>query len=699
MDPKTPIEKITRLTPRQKAALKKLGIATADHLLNHFPYRYEEPGSLKQIGDIITGDYVRVWGTVTSIGYEKTWKKKMNIASATVTDRTGTIQAVWFRQPYVAKILREGTSAIFSGKISIRNKKYYLANPQYEIVPTNFAPQLSQSASLTPLYPTSAGISSLWMQHAIAKILSQAKIEDCIPPDMVAKYRLPEKDAALRMIHAPKNPAHMEAAKKRLAFEEVFLLQLSRLKDKEEMKGTPGAALRDVDEHAAEFRRLLPFELTNAQEKALSDILGDLKSGSPMNRLLEGDVGSGKTAVAACAAYVVAKNRMQAAYMAPTELLARQHFEGFWKALAGTGIKIGLLTSSISEKFPSKIARIPTHVSKAQLQKWAREGEIHILIGTHSIIEKKVSFHKLALAMVDEQHRFGVSQRSRLLKKNLVPPHFLTMSATPIPRTLALSIYADLDLSLIDELPPGRRSIETKIVPPKDRALAYEFIRQKLAQGEQAFVICPRIEEKNDQDIFAVEMKSAKAEYKKLAEKIFPEYTIGLLHGNLPPKEKEEVMNRFRAGTTNILVSTSVVEVGVDVPNATIMMIEGGERFGLAQLHQFRGRVGRGEKKSYCFIFPTTVSQVSNERLRALLKAKNGFELAEYDLAFRGPGELGGKNQSGVSDIGMEALKNIKLVEAARAEAKHIIETNALARYPLLAEKIKELRSEPLHFE
>ena len=478
------------------------------------------------------------------------------------------------------------------------------------------------------------------------------------------------------------------------------------MRQKDEIKKISGIGFKNLKKLKEEFLGLFNFQPTKAQLGAIDDVIKDFESGHPMNRLLEGDVGSGKTAVAACAAYMVAKNGMEATYMAPTEILARQHFENFCKLFKNSGIKMGLLTSSISDKFPSKVnPAFSTHISKNQLLKWVANGEIPILIGTHSLIEKKVVFKNLALAMVDEQHRFGVTQRSKLLKKNNPPagglPHFLTMTATPIPRTLALSIYADLDVSLLDEMPPGRKRIETKIIPPKERHLAYEFIRNKIEAGDQVFVICPRIEprELTQKGFLRAEMKSVKEEYKKLKEKIFPEFELGIMHGRLAPKVKEETMRRFKDGKYKILVSTSVIEVGVDIPNATIMVIEGAERFGLAQLHQFRGRVGRSEKQSYCFIFPGAYSAMVFKRLKALTETKSGFELAEYDLEFRGPGELSGKRQWGISDIGMEALRNLKMVEAARTEAKNIIEEKTLDQYPLLSEKIKALSREPLHFE
>ena len=705
----TTLEEIFKqLAPRQKAALKSLGLITAENLLRHFPYRYENPAEFKRISEIITGETVRIWGRVKKIDYEKTWKKKINIAYATVEDSTGKIKLVWFRQPYIAKMLPEGSCGIFSGKVATRREEYYIANPLYDIIPCNIIPDFSKTIipSLQPLYPGSYGVSSLWIQKAVAKISSQLEIKEFLPKDIIEKYHLPELGKAFRWIHAPKTKEHSEAAKKRFAFEEVFLVQLMRMRQKDEIKKISGIGFKNLKKLKEEFLGLFNFQPTKAQLGAIDDVIKDFESGHPMNRLLEGDVGSGKTAVAACAAYMVAKNGMEATYMAPTEILARQHFENFCKLFKNSGIKMGLLTSSISDKFPSKVnPAFSTHISKNQLLKWVANGEIPILIGTHSLIEKKVVFKNLALAMVDEQHRFGVTQRSKLLKKNNPPagglPHFLTMTATPIPRTLALSIYADLDVSLLDEMPPGRKRIETKIIPPKERHLAYEFIRNKIEAGDQVFVICPRIEprELTQKGFLRAEMKSVKEEYKKLKEKIFPEFELGIMHGRLAPKVKEETMRRFKDGKYKILVSTSVIEVGVDIPNATIMVIEGAERFGLAQLHQFRGRVGRSEKQSYCFIFPGAYSAMVFKRLKALTETKSGFELAEYDLEFRGPGELSGKRQWGISDIGMEALRNLKMVEAARTEAKNIIEEKTLDQYPLLSEKIKALSREPLHFE
>lgn len=691
-----------RLTTKQKTALQKLHLTTINDLVNHFPYRYEEPGSFKRIDELVTGEQVRIWGKVKKIDFEKTWKKRMNIAYATVEDQTGSIEMVWFRQPYIARMLPEGSCAIFSGTVGTRKGKAYIANPLYEIVPCSIVPEFTvpSTGSLMPLYSGSFGVSSLWFHKALQKILPQIELPETLPEYILERYHLPSRDTAVRIMHAPRDPAHTEAARKRFAFEEVFSIQLARMIQKESIKSAPSFALPRAEEYKKEFIDILPFRMTEAQLKSVDDIIKDFSSGTPMNRLLEGDVGSGKTAVAAAAAYIVARHGFQAAYMAPTEILARQHFEGFAHLFAHTArIKMGLLTSSYSEKFPSKINRgLATHVSRAQLLKWTKEGESSILIGTHAVIQKHVAFKHLALAMVDEQHRFGVGQRSKLLKKDTRLPHFLSMSATPIPRTLALSIYADLDVSIIDQLPKGRKAIDTKIAKPSERSKVYEFVRARIEAGDQAFVICPRIQEP-DKDAGGLEMKSVLEEAKKLKASVFADFEIGIMHGKLSPTEKDEVMKKFKNGDTHILVSTSVVEVGVDVPNATVMMIEGADRFGLAQLHQFRGRVGRGDKQSYCFILTDKASQANLERLKALTKAKNGFELAEYDLMFRGAGELSGGRQWGISDIGMEALKNIKMVEAARTEARAIISESRLEKYPALKERIEALHLDPVHFE
>ncbi|MBI2055279.1 MAG: ATP-dependent DNA helicase RecG [Candidatus Sungbacteria bacterium] len=706
----SPIEEIARLTPRQKLTLKKFGLTTLGDLLFHFPSRYEETGELKSIRDLGEGEKVTIIAEIVSLKAEKTWRKKMRVADGVVKDASGLLGVVWFNQPYVANILKAGEKVRLSGKVSRSKSGLVMTNPAYE--PLGKSENITYTPNaLTPVYPETYGITSRWLRFQIKKSLERiGSLPEVLPEATLKKYHLPRFDRSLRAIHFPKHPGEAEAARKRLSFEEIFLIQLNRQRERKRIEREKSFRIATDAELTKRFVESLPFKLTDAQRKAVWQILQDFQKPRPMARLLEGDVGSGKTIVAAAAALNVVASAHQAAYMAPTEILARQHFEEFIKRLAPFKIRIGLLTSSEARKFPSKVnPKKSTHTSKNQLLKWCLNGEIQILIGTHALIEDRVKFRKLAFVVVDEQHRFGVGQRRAAAKG--IRPHFLSMSATPIPRTLALTIYGDLDLTILDEMPPGRQPIETKVVSPREREGAYEFIREEVARGGQVFVICPRIEAKTaaagyrlpassfQQRMDWSEVKSVKAEYKKLAEEIFPDLRVGMIHGKLKPKEKEAVMKKFKNGEIDILVSTSVVEVGVDVPNASIMMIEGGERFGLAQLHQFRGRVGRGPRKSYCFVFTTGEEHYGSRRLKALQKAKTGFELAEYDLEFRGPGELSGKKQWGISDVGMEALKNIKMVEAARTEAALLIaEDEELKKYPLLRERVEKI-STTAHFE
>jgi len=704
----TAVEQVFRVTPRQRSALAKLGIRTARDILFHFPSRYESLGGLKRIKDLREGETASIIATVVGLQARKAWKSKMNMAEGVLQDETGALDVVWFRQPYVANMLRPGTRARFSGKVGRRKTLLVLQNPEYEPLADD---ETITTAALPYLavYPESYGITSRWLRHAIAKLLSEiGALADPIPPEILQKYHLPALARALGAIHQPKTLGEAEGARKRFSFEEIFLIQLSRQRERLRREKEPSFRIPTDTELLKRFLGTLPFPLTGAQERAIGDILKDFERRHPMARLLEGDVGSGKTLVAAAAALNAVAAGYQVAYLAPTEILSRQHFAEFIKRLAPFKIRIGLLTGAEAKKFPSKVnPRDATHISKSQMIRWCRDGEIQILIGTHALIEEKVQFKKLGFAVVDEQHRFGVRQRQKATKG--VQPHFLSMSATPIPRTLALTMYGDLDLSVLDEMPPGREPIETRIIAPSERDATYALVRREVQSGGQVFVICPKIEEKNTDDdaesgkpqsqakLDWAEVKSAKAEYKKLSEEVFPDLRIGLVHGRLKPTEKESVMQKFRKGDLDILVATSVIEVGVDVPNASIMMIEGGERFGLAQLHQFRGRVGRGTRKSYCFVFTTNGGET--RRLEALRKAKTGFELAEYDLQFRGAGELSGSKQWGVSDVGMEALKNIKMVEAARAEAQELVARDAdLAPWPLLAERVQAIDRQ-YHFE
>ncbi|MBU3925638.1 ATP-dependent DNA helicase RecG [Patescibacteria group bacterium] len=715
MDLNSTVEKEFRITERQKKALHNLGLKKIGDLLFYFPSRYENFSERKNIIDLQQNDKTTVYGKITDLKNERARFKKLHYTQAVISDFTGNIKAVWFRQPYIANILKIGDKVALTGKITSGKNGLYLANPSYEKISSY--ENLGEGGSLLAVYPETRGITSLWIRSAIRRISKgypwnipkgSPWIDDPIPEKILKKYHLPSLKSSLLFIHAPQKENDAEVARKRFAFEEIFFIQLARLKEKNEFKNHDSFNIKISQKELDNFISIFPFTLTNAQQKSIGHVINDFSKNSPMSRLLEGDVGSGKTAVAVVATYAIVKNGFQVAYMAPTEILAQQHFQSFINYFSQLRLttKIGLITSSECKKYPSKVKiNEATHISKSQLLKWTANGEIPILIGTHSLIQKNVKFKNLAFVIIDEQHRFGTRQRAQLVhqpatltNKRGRLPHLLSMTATPIPRTLALTIYGDLDLSLLDETPPGRKKIMTVVVPPNQRDRAYEQIRQEINDGRQAYIICPRIDEPDPEKLNALNVKAVKAEAKILQEKIFSEFKIEILHGKLKPKEKEKILEDFRANKIQILVSTSVIEVGIDVPNATMIVIEGADRFGLAQLHQLRGRVMRSTYQPYCFIFTDSKSSKTKERLDALVKTKNGFELAEYDLQFRGAGELGGTKQWGVSDLGMEALKNIKMVEAARLEAQNLLNQDPeLKKSPLVREKLS--RNNIIHFE
>ncbi len=731
MHPGDPIEKhFTRLKPEQKKALAKLGITTIRDLLYHYPARYEAAGPAGTISGATFGGEVTLYGTIRKPETKKAWKSRRPMAEAWLEDASGRIKLRWFSQPYIAKMLTDGQVVKVTGKVTGSSSSPYIANPAVdrsavrpeEAVDNLFAHnELPNGEALYPIYSESKGISSLWLLHAMKRVFearAHETIEDPIPEDILDRYNLPGLSTALVWVHAPRKQKDADAARKRFAFEEVFAIQLAVQSNK--AKSLKERALPvDANRKAlADFIASFPFPPTEAQNRAIEDIVANFEESHPMRRLLEGDVGSGKTAVAAATAYMVASSHpavdtgakgilkrrlggyLQVAYMCPTEILAKQHFSTFVSYFKQHPIPIGLITGSECRKFPSKIHKEEsTKISRAQFAKWVANGEIPIVIGTHALVYQSLQFQNLAYAIIDEQHRFGKAHRQKLVRKEGLSPHLLSMTATPIPRTLALSIYGDLDLSLLDEMPAGRKPVITETLGPEKREQAYERVREQLALGHQAYVICPRIDEPDPTKELALQAKSVKAEAARLKKDVFPDVEIDILHSKMIPKAKEEVMDRFAQGEVKILVATSVVEVGVNVPNATVILIEGAERFGLAQLHQLRGRVIRSTDQAYCFVLPEKYGPATRDRLKALVTAKNGFELAEYDLALRGAGELTGARQWGVSDIAMEALKNIKMVEAARKEASALIKADPeLKKYPKLR-AIAQRADESVHPE
>lgn len=708
----TPLMHIFRLTSVQERALKKLGVVSAGDLLRHAPSRYVAAGTLRAISDATPGERLAFAGTIHNIKTKKAFRRNIPIAEATIVDQSGSLDVVWFHQPYLAKMLREGTLVRVEGVVRPRGRggRLSLSNPRTE--PLAALPDglfshegAGRGDGFIPVYPESKGVTSNWIYHAIRRLLRGellASIADPIPPAILKTYNLPSLSTALIWIHAPQKESHYRSAQKRFAFEEVFFIQLDRLRARRAYDRQGAFAITGTQESVRAFSDTLPFPLTQAQKRALRDVCKDLERGSAMGRLLEGDVGSGKTVVAAAAVYAVIQAGFQAALMAPTEILARQHFENLSSLFSHAGIPIGLLTGSGGRKFPSKTdPQKATSISRAQILRWVKSGGLPLLVGTHALIQKSVEFKNFGLAVIDEQHRFGVNQRKTLVRGTSAPvPHLLSMTATPIPRTLALTVYGDLDLTLLDELPPGRKSIITEITERGNEERVYRKIREEVAAGRQAYVICPRINEPDPERETALAAKSVKSETERLDRNVFPDLTLGMLHGKMKPAEKESIMRQFAEGEINILVATSLVEVGLNVPQATIIVIEGAERFGLAQLHQLRGRVLRSSQQAYCFLFSESKSGDAKRRLKILTEAKSGFELAEYDLATRGPGELAGGRQWGISDIGMEAIKNLKMVEAARREAEKIIaEDPELLQHPHLREIAVSRAERGVHFE
>lgn len=724
----------------QRKALQRIGLVTIRDLLYYFPKKYIENSESAQIEYATQHDGEQIlYGKISQLKTGKTFKGKIPIATATLTDDSGHIKLMWMRQPYIAKMIQNDSLVKIVGKISTKKGSPICINPAIESIssiPTHTGAPLfgtDNQASFkyighcSPAYAETKGITSLWFYYAFKKIFADHRFLqefnascDPIPENIRQNYHLPAWHTALIWIHTPQKIADAEIARKRFAFEEIFFIQVRSQLEKAlsmQQKSFVIADHRNTDQ----FVERLAFSLTESQQKSIEDILQDMKKPHPMSRLLEGDVGSGKTAVAAAASYAVVKERpknqsfgtLQVAYMAPTEILAKQHFESFISLFKHLPISIGLITGKECRKFPSKVNPGGwTNISRTQLSKWVANGEIAIVIGTHALIQKSVHFKHLALVVIDEQHRFGTNQRQKLARKHDVTPHLLSMTATPIPRTLALTLYGDLDLSILDQMPSGRKPVQTKIVKPEEHNLAYEHIRKEIETGRQAYIICPRIEDSDEDELatalqnplidertIAIKMmKSVTGEAKRLKKEVFPKYRIGILHGKMKPLEKEKTMNAFLSHEIDILVATSVVEVGVNVPNASIILIEHAERYGLSQLHQLRGRVIRGIHQPYCYLATDTKSESSLERLQAIIKAKNGFELAELDLSIRGVGELYGAKQWGVSDIAMDAIRNIKMVEIARKEASLLVaEDTSLARYPIIKSRLAEQKE--IHFE
>lgn len=679
----TPLKKAIRTTGAHLKRLQEMGMLSVRDMLLYFPARYTDEREISRIAEIKIGEVNVVRAIVKSVKSRPSFRGRMAILTALLSDETGSVEAVWFNQPYLAKTLQPQSEVIISGKAKYDAKrgKLTLQNPVVELIK---AEQI-HTARIVPVYHETelaesyrgpGKISSKWIREKLFPLLPFAEyFPEFLPKEIIKENGFMKYSEAIRNAHFPETEERLDEAKKRLAFDELFLLQLAALHRRALWRKAAAAGAKKISadwELIKKFTHSLPWALTNSQKKAIYEIITDLGKPFPMSRLLEGDTGSGKTVVAAAAILSVVSAGFQACLLAPTEILARQHMKTLEAVLRPFEIKPALLSGSLKEKEKKEIAE------KLKL------GSTKLIIGTHALLQQHVGFKNLGLAIIDEQHRFGVKQREML--KTYGGPHILSLTATPIPRTLALILYGDQDLSLLDEMPPSRQKVITRIVPEVKRREAYRWIEREIEKGRQAFIIFPLIEESE-----LLQVKAATQEWQRLQQEIFPQLKIGLLHGQLAPLEKDEQMSKFANGKLDILVSTAVVEVGVDVPNATIMMIEGAERFGLAQLHQFRGRVGRGSEQSYCFLFPTVFNPLTLKRLHTLEKYHSGFKLAEVDLELRGPGEVYGTAQSGIPDLKMASLSDRATIKASQDCAITIIEKDPqLQTYPELLARIAE---------
>ncbi len=703
MNLSTSISELNRVGKTTARSLHRLGIYKVRDLLYWFPFRYEDFRRLVPIGDLHPGELVTIKGKIELLGNKRSWKRRTNITEGLVTDDTGSVRVVWFNQPFIAKNLKPGDVVFLSGKVRSDMLGAQLVSPTYEKADKETT---AHTARLVPIYPTTSGITQKQLRFLIAQVIDLVKdIPEWLPDEILEGSDLVPMGDALHGIHFPVDEKDLHAATARLKFDELFLIQLQAERARAQIKIQPAPPLKFFENEIKDFVAHLPFALTKTQKISAWEILQDLSKPHPMNRLLSGDVGSGKTVVAALALYDAVLNGYQAVFMAPTEILAMQHFQTLNKLLADK-MAIGLLSQSQQLTPLADLSNLSPAKSRQEWREQIKNGKLQIIVGTHALLSDEVKFRKLGLVIVDEQHRFGVDQR-KVIKEKGEGAHFLSMTATPIPRSLALTLYGDLELSIINELPPGRKKILTRLVEPSKRMAAYDFIRQQVKGGRQVFVICPLIEATEKEttgDEFVpinyftpdTEKKSVMSEYKKLSQKVFPDLKVEFLHGKLKGSDKEAIMAKFKAGQIDILVSTSVIEVGVDVPNASVMMIEGADRFGLAQLHQFRGRVGRSVHQSYCILFTDSNSKTALERLKFFEANHDGFKLAEKDLEMRGPGEVYGTTQSGLMNLRIATLADKDIIKIARSAAKLIIEN--LAKFPRLVKKIREWE-ESVHLE
>lgn len=667
MELATPLEKVRGVGTKTVEQFKAAGLKTVGDVIHFYPYKYDDFSKIVQIKDITPGK-ITLKAAVEDLQTKRV-RRGMHITQATLVDASGKVAAVWFNQPYRADQLRKVKGELFvSGEFALQGQKYQLVNPSVEQTGGAHV----NAARIVPIYRKISGLKP----HIVRKVLTELKpfiimLPETMPQEIIKKEKLISYADAIKFLHFPESQTQLAKAKERMGFEEMFSLVLASSLNKQENSKLTGWKIPFQKKAATDFVKMLPFKLTDAQRIAMWQIAQDFEKKHPMNRLLQGDVGSGKTVVAGMAASLAANQGFQSALMAPTEILASQHAETLDTLLRPLGIRVGLLTGSIKP------------AAKKQLYAAIKKGDVHLIVGTHALIQDKVEFHKLGFVVIDEQHRFGVAQRQKLLEKSIHMPHLLAMTATPIPRTLALTVYGELEISVLNELPKGRQTIETSIVSPNSRDSMYQKVENEIAKGRQVYVVCPLID-----DSPMSEKRSVEAEYEKLQKTSFAHRRIGLLHGQLSGEQKQKIMQKFSQGAIDILVSTTVIEVGVDVPNASIMIIENADQFGLAQAHQLRGRVGRGSHKSYCFLV-SSGSLKPTRRLQELARSQDGFYLAEIDLKIRGPGEIYGRAQHGQLNLQFASLGDSRLVAKTRMLAQAFMKNpKNLLNYNELAKKV-----------
>jgi len=651
----TPVNHIPLIGPVYVKRLEKLNLYTIHNLLHHYPARYLDLSKISPLNSLRIGDTVTVQGQIASCKNVLT-KNNKRIQIAVIQNDTGSIQAIWFNQTYLPQTLKSGLTVNLSGTVKFFNRQLSLTSPDFEII-NNHSKKPIHTARLVPIYPETKGLSSKWLRSRLNYLLSNPSLDlkkDWLPKNLKVKHQLINLNKALKQIHFPETKTSLRQAKKRLSFDEMFLLQLNALIRKKDFQRKRLSHKFVIDqEKLLAFISSLPFTLTKAQNKVSKEIVTDLSKNIPMNRLLQGDVGSGKTVIATLAMYLSYLNNRQSILMAPTEILAQQHFNTLKTVFSKSALKLNLVTGSTKKNLNSKT---------------------DIYIGTHALLFRKLETKNLGLVVIDEQHRFGVKQRSKLLEmtQSTTFPHLLTMTATPIPRTVALTAYADLSLSVLDELPPGRKPVKTWLVPHFKRQNAYNWIKKQITKHQsQAFIICPLIDPSQSQSM--ANIKTVTQEFDHLTQ-IFPDLKLKLLHGKIKSDKKQSILNSFKKNQTHILVSTPVIEVGIDIQNADIILIEAAERFGLAQLHQLRGRVGRGNQESYCLLFTSQDNPDYSKRLKALETTKNGMELAQLDLKLRGPGDLYGLAQHGYLDLKLASFTDLKLINSTKLAAQSIIQ-------------------------